>query len=152
MSSSTSFDNNNNLDATVFNPNVIANHTIASSNKLSESRAFKDTKASNETIDEFNHSLFEQMKSSRRLTKANLLLAASAAFSKATHEKNNNESEKKESSLGSLRFNVQYDSLNSKLNIQLLSAASLLAKDSNGLSDPYVKIHLLPGIAKVNIT
>jgi len=36
-----------------------------------------------------------------------------------------------------------------QIKIHLISATSLPARDSNGLSDPYVKLHLLPGIAKV---
>ena len=50
--------------------------------------------------------------------------------------------------MGYLRFNVEYDPSAQRLNIYLLSAAHLVAKDSNGLSDPYVKIQLLPGIVK----
>ena len=37
-----------------------------------------------------------------------------------------------------------------QIKIHLISATSLPARDSNGLSDPYVKLHLLPGIAKVS--
>ena len=37
-----------------------------------------------------------------------------------------------------------------QIKIHLISATSLPARESNGLSDPYVKLHLLPGIAKVS--
>ncbi len=52
------------------------------------------------------------------------------------------------SPLGSIQFNVEYIPSLLKLKINLISGANLPAKDSNGLSDPYVKLHLLPGIAK----
>ena len=51
--------------------------------------------------------------------------------------------------LGTLQFTVEYIPTLLQLKIHLLSATSLPAFDSNGLSDPYVKLHLLPGIAKV---
>ena len=50
--------------------------------------------------------------------------------------------------LGHLQFNVEYIESLLQLKIHLVSATNLPACDSNGLSDPYVKIHLLPGIAK----
>ena len=53
-------------------------------------------------------------------------------------------------SLGTLKFSVLYNSSLQHLTIHLFSASNLPAKDSNGLSDPYVKIHLLPSLAKVS--
>ncbi|CAF0988577.1 unnamed protein product, partial [Didymodactylos carnosus] len=49
---------------------------------------------------------------------------------------------------GSLEFELLYkDSLNI-LTIRLIRGKNLSSCDSNGLSDPYVKIHLVPGVAK----
>ena len=104
-----------------------------------------------ENSKDFNESINKQIMTSRRLTKANLQFAAAAALK--PHESstiNESKLEGSSSSLGYLRFNVEYISSLLQLKIYLISAASLPAKDSNGLSDPYVKIHLLPGIAKVN--
>jgi len=50
--------------------------------------------------------------------------------------------------LGSIQFNVEYIPTLLQLKIYLIGATSLPACDSNGLSDPYVKLHLLPGCAK----
>ncbi len=50
--------------------------------------------------------------------------------------------------LGSIQFSVEYIQSLSQLKVHLISATNLPACDSNGLSDPYVKLHLLPGIAK----
>ena len=57
---------------------------------------------------------------------------------------------KKETSLGTLKFSVLYNSSLQHLTVHLVNASNLPARDSNGLSDPYVKIHLLPSLAKVN--
>lgn len=53
--------------------------------------------------------------------------------------------------LGHLQFSVEYIPSQLQLKIDLIGATDLPSKDSNGLSDPYVKLHLLPGIAKVLI-
>ncbi|XP_059146253.1 double C2-like domain-containing protein beta isoform X4 [Physella acuta] len=51
-------------------------------------------------------------------------------------------------SLGLLEFSLLYDSVNNALHCTIARAKGLKAMDSNGLSDPYVKLHLLPGASK----
>ncbi|CAH1802389.1 unnamed protein product [Owenia fusiformis] len=54
------------------------------------------------------------------------------------------------SSLGTLEFSILYDAVNNALKINIARGRGLKAMDSNGLSDPYVKVHLLPGASKAN--
>ncbi|XP_070203973.1 rabphilin-3A-like [Littorina saxatilis] len=51
-------------------------------------------------------------------------------------------------SLGLLEFSLLYDGTNNALHCTVTRARGLKAMDSNGLSDPYVKLHLLPGASK----
>ncbi|XP_065934669.1 double C2-like domain-containing protein beta isoform X4 [Magallana gigas] len=53
-------------------------------------------------------------------------------------------------SLGSLEMSLLYDAANNALHCSIVRARGLKAMDSNGLSDPYVKLHLLPGASKSN--
>ncbi|XP_042193321.1 rabphilin-3A [Callorhinchus milii] len=52
--------------------------------------------------------------------------------------------------LGALEFNLLYDQVNNALHCTIIKAKGLKPMDSNGLADPYVKIHLLPGASKSN--
>ncbi|CAM9531136.1 unnamed protein product [Bubo scandiacus] len=52
--------------------------------------------------------------------------------------------------LGALEFSLLYDQENSSLHCTLIKAKGLKPMDSNGLADPYVKLHLLPGASKSN--
>ncbi|XP_041059440.1 rabphilin-3A-like isoform X3 [Carcharodon carcharias] len=52
--------------------------------------------------------------------------------------------------LGALEFNLIYDQINNALHCTIIKAKGLKPMDSNGLADPYVKIHLLPGASKSN--
>ncbi|XP_058388257.1 rabphilin-3A [Diceros bicornis minor] len=52
--------------------------------------------------------------------------------------------------LGALEFSLLYDQDNSSLNCTIVKAKGLKPMDSNGLADPYVKLHLLPGASKSN--
>ncbi|XP_061673580.1 rabphilin-3A-like isoform X2 [Syngnathoides biaculeatus] len=50
--------------------------------------------------------------------------------------------------LGSLEFSLMYDQDSNSLHCSILKAKGLKPMDSNGLADPYVKLHLLPGASK----
>uniref|UniRef100_A0AAV2KG30 C2 domain-containing protein n=1 Tax=Knipowitschia caucasica TaxID=637954 RepID=A0AAV2KG30_KNICA len=52
--------------------------------------------------------------------------------------------------LGSLEFELLYEQSSSQLHCTVLRAKGLKSMDFNGLSDPYVKLHLLPGACKAN--
>ncbi|XP_034057438.1 double C2-like domain-containing protein beta, partial [Gymnodraco acuticeps] len=52
--------------------------------------------------------------------------------------------------LGTLDFSLQYDQENNALHCTINKAKGLKPMDHNGLSDPYVKLHLLPGASKAN--
>ncbi|GAB1597616.1 rabphilin-3A-like [Argonauta hians] len=52
--------------------------------------------------------------------------------------------------LGILEFSLLYDEDNNALNCTVIKGKSLKSMDLNGFSDPYVKLHLLPGASKAN--
>lgn len=52
--------------------------------------------------------------------------------------------------LGSLEFSLMYEQENHILQCCIIKAKGLKPMDSNGLADPYVKLHLLPGASKSN--
>uniref|UniRef100_A0A8C6UTQ0 Double C2-like domains, alpha n=1 Tax=Neogobius melanostomus TaxID=47308 RepID=A0A8C6UTQ0_9GOBI len=54
------------------------------------------------------------------------------------------------SALGTLEFELLYEQGSSQLHCTVLRAKGLKPMDFNGLSDPYVKLHLLPGACKAN--
>uniref|UniRef100_A0A8C4LSQ5 Rabphilin-3A n=1 Tax=Equus asinus asinus TaxID=83772 RepID=A0A8C4LSQ5_EQUAS len=55
-----------------------------------------------------------------------------------------------DTTLGALEFSLLYDQDNSSLHCTIIKAKGLKPMDSNGLADPYVKLHLLPGASKSN--
>nr|XP_033801444.1 double C2-like domain-containing protein alpha isoform X1 [Geotrypetes seraphini] len=52
--------------------------------------------------------------------------------------------------LGMLEFDLYYDQQSCTLECNILRAKGLKPMDFNGLADPYVKLHLLPGACKAN--
>ncbi|KAA8578852.1 hypothetical protein FQN60_005320 [Etheostoma spectabile] len=52
--------------------------------------------------------------------------------------------------LGSLEFSLLYEQESNSLHCSILRAKGLKPMDSNGLADPYIKLHLLPGASKSN--
>ncbi|KAL0965745.1 hypothetical protein UPYG_G00285170 [Umbra pygmaea] len=66
-------------------------------------------------------------------------------------ENDDNEYDSDESTtLGLLDFTLLYEQENNALHCNILKAKGLKPMDSNGLADPYVKLHLLPGASKSN--
>ncbi|KAJ7984466.1 hypothetical protein DPEC_G00355120 [Dallia pectoralis] len=52
--------------------------------------------------------------------------------------------------LGTLEFDLLYEQATSSLQCTVIKAKGLKPMDFNGLADPYVKLHLLPGACKAN--
>ncbi|XP_026120604.1 rabphilin-3A-like [Carassius auratus] len=52
--------------------------------------------------------------------------------------------------LGMLDFSLLYEEEKNELHCNIIKAKGLKPMDSNGLADPYVKLHLLPGASKSN--
>ncbi|XP_023686477.1 double C2-like domains, gamma [Paramormyrops kingsleyae] len=52
--------------------------------------------------------------------------------------------------LGTLEFSLLFDQEHNCLHCTVHKGKGLKAMDSNGLADPYVKLHLLPGASKAN--
>ncbi|KAK7125296.1 hypothetical protein R3I93_020852 [Phoxinus phoxinus] len=52
--------------------------------------------------------------------------------------------------LGMLEFILLYEEEKNELHCNIIKAKGLKPMDSNGLADPYVKLHLLPGASKSN--
>uniref|UniRef100_A0A673YQJ1 Rabphilin-3A-like n=1 Tax=Salmo trutta TaxID=8032 RepID=A0A673YQJ1_SALTR len=55
-----------------------------------------------------------------------------------------------QTTLGLLEFILHYEPGNNTLHCNIVKAKGLKPMDSNGLADPYVKLHLLPGASKSN--
>nr|XP_040042620.1 double C2-like domains, delta [Gasterosteus aculeatus aculeatus] len=60
------------------------------------------------------------------------------------------DSDDEDTYLGTLEFTLLFDQENNCLHCTINKAKGLKAMDSNGLADPYVKLHLLPGASKAN--
>ncbi|XP_051891275.1 double C2-like domain-containing protein beta [Pristis pectinata] len=77
--------------------------------------------------------------------------AASAAPTKPEEETEAEGYESDDSTtLGTLDFSLLYDQENNALHCSINKAKGLKSMDHNGLADPYVKLHLLPGASKAN--
>ncbi|XP_063060072.1 double C2-like domain-containing protein beta [Engraulis encrasicolus] len=80
--------------------------------------------------------------------------AAGAAASSASKRDEDPDAEGYDSddstTLGTLDFSLLYDQENNALHCTINKAKGLKPMDHNGLSDPYVKLHLLPGASKAN--
>uniref|UniRef100_A0A3P8W3G2 C2 domain-containing protein n=1 Tax=Cynoglossus semilaevis TaxID=244447 RepID=A0A3P8W3G2_CYNSE len=67
-----------------------------------------------------------------------------------TEEEDNDYDSDDATTLGSLEFSLLYEQDNHTLHCCIIKAKGLKPMDSNGLADPYVKLHLLPGASKSN--
>ncbi|KAM4829934.1 double C2-like domain-containing protein alpha isoform 1-T1 [Thomomys bottae] len=85
---------------------------------------------------------------------APLALAPPAALLGATTPEDGAEVDSYDSddttALGTLEFDLLYDQASCTLHCRILRAKGLKPMDFNGLADPYVKLHLLPGACKAN--
>ncbi|XP_042365839.1 rabphilin-3A [Plectropomus leopardus] len=67
-----------------------------------------------------------------------------------TEDEDNDYDSDDATTLGSLEFSLLYEQESHSLHCCIVKAKGLKPMDSNGLADPYVKLHLLPGASKSN--
>ncbi|KAI3361855.1 hypothetical protein L3Q82_002186 [Scortum barcoo] len=67
-----------------------------------------------------------------------------------TEDEDNDYDSDDATTLGCLEFSLLYEQENHVLHCCIIKAKGLKPMDSNGLADPYVKLHLLPGASKSN--
>ncbi|XP_056258736.1 rabphilin-3A [Seriola aureovittata] len=67
-----------------------------------------------------------------------------------TQDEDNDYDSDDATTLGCLEFSLLYQQENHALHCCIIKAKGLKPMDSNGLADPYVKLHLLPGASKSN--
>ncbi|XP_076614904.1 rabphilin-3A [Chaetodon auriga] len=67
-----------------------------------------------------------------------------------TEDEDNDYDSDDATTLGCLEFSLLYEQENHALHCCIVKAKGLKPMDSNGLADPYVKLHLLPGASKSN--
>ncbi|XP_040014360.1 rabphilin-3A [Xiphias gladius] len=67
-----------------------------------------------------------------------------------TEDEDNDYDSDDATTLGSLEFSLLYEQESHALHCCIIKAKGLKPMDSNGLADPYVKLHLLPGASKSN--
>ncbi|XP_052447854.1 double C2-like domain-containing protein beta isoform X3 [Carassius gibelio] len=75
---------------------------------------------------------------------------SSKSFNPGLEEEVTDHSQPLLTTLGTLDFSLLYDQENNALHCTINKAKGLKPMDHNGLSDPYVKLHLLPGASKAN--
>ncbi|KAJ0057536.1 hypothetical protein NL108_009289 [Boleophthalmus pectinirostris] len=71
-------------------------------------------------------------------------------LAETTHNDDNEYDSDDATTLGSLEFDLLYEQESHTLKCCIIKAKGLKPMDSNGLADPYVKLHLLPGASKSN--
>uniref|UniRef100_A0A3B3SQA9 Double C2-like domain-containing protein n=1 Tax=Paramormyrops kingsleyae TaxID=1676925 RepID=A0A3B3SQA9_9TELE len=84
------------------------------------------------------------------LSRAGSLHSSSSQKSEGPPPEQARHEEDQDPTLGTLDFSLLYDQENNALHCTINKAKGLKPMDHNGLSDPYVKVHLLPGASKAN--
>ncbi|XP_060768420.1 double C2-like domain-containing protein beta isoform X2 [Neoarius graeffei] len=78
------------------------------------------------------------------------LVSERSSLAPALEDEDTDQGRTSSSTLGTLDFSLLYDQENNALHCTINKAKGLKPMDHNGLADPYVKLHLLPGASKAN--
>ncbi|KAG8456154.1 hypothetical protein GDO86_002087 [Hymenochirus boettgeri] len=119
-------------------------------------QAYSAAAPRNERVDSFSAQGVRQDRPLRQTasytsaTPTSAMVPARQAQPQEEEEEANSYDSDEATTLGSLEFSLFHDQDNSSLQCTIIKAKGLKPMDSNGLADPYVKLHLLPGASKAN--